>query len=221
MYAEPITFTKHVAPILFQSCSSCHRPGESAPFALLTYSDARRHATQIVAVTQSRYMPPWLPEPGHGDFAGERRLSESQIRLIADWVKQGSPEGDPADLPPQPRFVQGWQMGEPDLVIQLPATYHLAPGGGDVFRNFVLPVDVKETKFVRGIELRPGNQQVVHHANIWIDRRRLLRRRDGQEAQPDFPAWMWSPRPGPTPSIPTRTFCSGNPDRWHKQNPTR
>jgi Flp pilus assembly protein TadD/mono/diheme cytochrome c family protein len=187
IYAEPITFTKQVAPILFQSCSSCHRPGESAPFALLTYSDARRHATQIVAVTQSRYMPPWLPEPGHGNFAGERRLSESQIRLIADWVKQGSPEGDPADLPPQPRFVQGWQMGEPDLVIQLPSPYHLSPGGGDVFRNFVLPVDLKETKFVRAIELRPGNQQVVHHANIWIDRRRLLRRRDGQEAQPGFP----------------------------------
>ena len=185
--AEPVTFNKHIAPLMFHYCSTCHRPGEAAPFALLTYADARKHAKQIVTVTGRRYMPPWLPEAGYGDFAGERRLREDQLRLIAEWVQQGSVEGDAADLPNMPSFTEGWQIGPPDLVVQMPKPYRLAASGGDVFRNFVVPVDLKETKYVRAIELRPGNKRIVHHANIWIDRRQSLRRRDGEDGQPGFP----------------------------------
>ena len=186
LVAEPVTFNKHIAPLMFHYCSPCHRPGEAAPFSLLTYADARKHAAQIVTVTERRYMPPWLPEPGYGDFARERRLTADQLRLIADWVKEGSIEGDAADLP-MPHFTEGWQIGPPDLVVQMSKPYRLAPSGGDVFRSFIIPVNLKETKYVRAIELRPGNRRVVHHANIWIDRRQSLRRRDGEDGQPGFP----------------------------------
>ena len=184
---EPVTFNKHIAPIVFRYCSPCHRPGEAAPFSLLNYADVHRRAAQIAAITASRYMPPWLPEPGYGEFAGDRRLTADQLRLIAEWVKAGAAEGDARDLPAAPHFVEGWQMGPPDVVVTLPQPYRLAASGGDVFRNFVAPVNLKETKYVRAIELRPGNKRVVHHANIWIDRRQSLRRRDGEDGQPGFP----------------------------------
>lgn len=184
---EPVTFNKHVAPLIFQFCSSCHRPGEAAPFSLLTYDDVRKHAAQIVVVTRSRYMPPWLPEPGYGDFIGERRLTEAQLRSIAEWVKGGCLEGNPADLPVQPHFIEGWQMGSPDLIVQIPKPYRLAASGTDVFRNFIVPVDLQETKYVRAVELRPGNKRIVHHANILVDHKRSMRKRDGEDGQPGFP----------------------------------
>jgi Flp pilus assembly protein TadD len=187
LIAEPVTFNKHIAPLIFQHCAPCHRPEEAAPFSLLTYQDVRKHASQIVAVTERRYMPPWLPEPGYGEFAGERRLTTDQLQLLAEWVKEGALEGSPADSPAVPNFTEGWQMGPPDLVVELPKPYRLAAGGGDVFRNFAVPIDLKETKYVRAIELRPGYKRVVHHANVWLDRRQSLRHRDGEDGQPGFP----------------------------------
>jgi len=139
-----------------------------------------------VLLTQRRYMPPWPPEPGHGDFAGARRLTEEQIALLARWVESGMPEGDPAALPPLPRFAEGWQLGQPDLVLHMSQPYQLPADGGDVFRNFVIPVSLQETKYIRAIELRPGDKRLVHHANLIVDRSRLLRRRDGQDGQPGF-----------------------------------
>jgi Flp pilus assembly protein TadD len=184
--AQTVTFSKHIAPILFRHCAPCHRPGEAAPFSLLTYNDARKHGVQIVKVTEKRYMPPWLPEPGHGDFAGSPRLSDGQIGTLARWVRGGMAEGDPADLPPAPHFAEGWQLGTPDLIVRMSQPYHLPATPGDVFRNFVLPAGVKETRYIRAFELRPGNKRVVHHANMIVDRSRLLRRRDGQDGQPGF-----------------------------------
>jgi Flp pilus assembly protein TadD/mono/diheme cytochrome c family protein len=185
--AEPVTFNRDIAPLIFYSCSSCHRQGEAAPFPLLTYQQVRNHALQIAAVTARRYMPPWPPEPGYGDFLGERRLTADQIRLIAEWVKQGCPEGQPAELPPQPVFTPGWQLGPPDLIVEMPQPYRLPADGGNVFRNFVLPVKLNKTTYIRAIELRPGAKQIVHHANLWIDRRQSLRGREGEDGQPGFP----------------------------------
>ena len=184
--AEPPTFSKNVAPIIFERCAPCHRPGEAGPFSLLSYGDVRKRGALIVQVTRQRYMPPWMPEPGHGDFADSLRLSDSQIDTLADWVNQGMPEGDPADLPPAPHFTQGWQLGTPDMIVRMSQVYHLKAAAGDVFRNFVLPVNLKETKYVRAFELRPGDKRVVHHANVIIDRSRLLRRHDGEDGQPGF-----------------------------------
>jgi Tfp pilus assembly protein PilF len=181
------TFDKEIAPVLFQSCIACHRPGEAAPFSLLTYADARKRAKQIAAVTASRFMPPWLPAQGAGDFAGERRLSDAQIATIATWAAAGAPEGNAADLPPSPRFVEGWQLGAPDLVVTLERPYTLAASGSDVFRNFVLRPQIERTRFVRAIEVRPGNKKIVHHANVLIDRAGSSRLRDGQDGAPGFP----------------------------------
>src|SRR5207237_3619152 len=138
------TLNKHIAPLVFRYCSACHRPGEAAPFPLLTYEDVRKHGAQIVAVTQRRYMPPWLPERGFGDFVGESRLTDAQLRLISDWVAQGCAEGDRADLPSPPQFTEGWAMGPPDLVVRIPKAYRLAASGTDVFRNFIVPMTVQE-----------------------------------------------------------------------------
>jgi len=184
--AETVTFSEHIAPILYQHCASCHRPGGAGPFSLLLYNDARKRAAQLAEVTQRRYMPPWLPEPGHGDFANSPRLTSEQIRLISEWANGGMPEGDSAKLPSPPHFNEGWQLGPPDLVINMRQPYNMPASGTDVFRNFVLPVDLKETKYIRAFELRPGNKRLIHHANMIVDRSRLLRKRDGQDGQPGF-----------------------------------
>ena len=124
-FAQP-TFNKQIAPLLFDRCASCHRPGESAPFSLLTYADAKKHASQIASVTKSRFMPPWLPDPDP-KFEGERRLSPSEIAMIRSWVDAGAPQGDARDLPPAPKFPVGWQLGEPDLVVRMQRPYTLVP----------------------------------------------------------------------------------------------
>jgi tetratricopeptide (TPR) repeat protein len=163
------TFTHDIAPIVYQSCSPCHHPGEAAPFSLLSYDDVKKRAAQIATVTRSGYMPPWLPEAGYGEFADARRLSAEQIRLIGEWVADGAPEGPPGGIRP-PRFADGWQLGAPDLVLEAPAAFSLAASGPDVFWNFVFPVKLPETRYVRAMEIRPGNRRLVHHANLLIDR---------------------------------------------------
>src|SRR5918911_2447200 len=184
---KPLTFNKDVAPILFQNCAECHHPGGPAPFSLMSYQDAKKRAKQIVAVTESRYMPPWLPAPGYGDFVGARRLSDQQISTIKAWVEQGSAEGLPSDLPPAPRFNEGWQLGQPDLIVQMPRAYTLPASGTDVFRNFVIPVPVTAPRYVKAVEILPGNRRVVHHANILVDRTQMFRRLDAQDAEVGFP----------------------------------
>ena len=129
---EPPTFARDIAPIIFQNCSHCHRPGESGPFNLLTYQDLRKRARQIVEVTRSGFMPPWLPEPGYGEFAGERRLTREQIATLATWAEGGTPLGDPQEIPPLPEWTEGWQLGEPDLVITPSATVNISGTPGSV-----------------------------------------------------------------------------------------
>ena len=161
------TFTTDVAPIIFEQCTGCHRPDGPGPFTLLTYRDVRQRAVQIAQVTKSRIMPPWKPEPGYGSFVGARRLSNVQIEIIQQWVVDGTPEGDPTDLPPSPTWNGRWLIGQPDLVLRLPE-FELPANGPDLFRNFVVPVPVNERRFVRGLELQPGSSR-VHHANIRLD----------------------------------------------------
>ena len=184
---QTVTYSRQIGPLILDRCAPCHRPGESGPFPLLTYQDARKHAAQIARVTASRFMPPWKPVPGYGDFAGPGRLSSGQIALFARWLKDGAPLGDPSQLPKPPPFSAGWQLGPPDLVLQMRQPYRLTAESSDVFRNFVLPVDLTETKYVRAWELRPSNKRVVHHANVIVDTSRMLRKRDGEDGQPGFP----------------------------------
>lgn len=157
------------------------------PFPLLSYSDVSRHATQITAVTRSRYMPPWPPEHGYGDFVGDRSLTEAQILLFSEWVKQGKPQGDPSILPPVPKFASEWQLGKPDLILQMARPFRMPASGSDIFRNFILPSGVTQTRYIRALELLVDNPRVVHHANVVLDRTESLRRRDGEDGQPGFP----------------------------------
>jgi tetratricopeptide (TPR) repeat protein len=180
-----VTFAEDVAPILFQHCAPCHRPNGSASFSLLEYDNARSRARQLAAVTASRAMPPWQPEPGHGEFEGNRRLTDDQIRLFQAWVDQGAVEGDPSRLPPAPRWSSDWQLGEPDLVLTTPR-YTLRADGPDRFRNFVVPVPGGLARYVRAWEFRPGNARVVHHATMQIDAGGASRRFDDQDAESGY-----------------------------------
>jgi len=173
-----ITFNRDIASIIFRSCDRCHRPGESGPFSLLTYDDVRKHARQIEVVTRTRFMPPWLPEPQALKFADEWRLSDEQIAIIEKWVKEGTPEGNPADLPPQPKFAEGWQLGQPDLVLKAAKPYQLLASGSDMYWNFIFPVPIDRTRWVKAVEIRPGDKRFVHHANILVDRLQNSRQRE-------------------------------------------
>jgi Tfp pilus assembly protein PilF len=175
--APAATYYRDIAPILLQSCAPCHRPGQSGPFALLTYDDARRRASQIADVTRRRYMPPWLPEPGHGDFAGERRLTEAQIQTIAEWARSGTPEGSRSDAPPAPVFAKDWMLGPPDLVLHATTPLMLPADGPDVFWNFILSPSIPGIRYVKAVEIRPGSAR-AHHANVLVDRTRSARRQE-------------------------------------------
>jgi len=176
----PVTYARQIAPILYKNCTTCHHPGGAGPFSLMTYADARRWGQQMLQVTQIRYMPPWLPEPGYGDFADNRRLLDSDLKLIQLWVTTGMAQGDSADAPAPPgygeRWGETWQLGTPDLVLKVAKPFTLASSGTDVFRNFVLPYPLKQTHYVRAMEILPGTPQVVHHANLLIDRTASFRR---------------------------------------------
>ncbi len=171
-----VTWSRQIAPLVYNNCTTCHHPGGAGPFSLLTYQDALRWGPQIATVTSSRYMPPWLPEHGYGDFEDERRLSNEDIALIAKWVKTGMPEGDPAAAPPAPKYSETWQYGTPDLILTVERPFNLAASGTDVFRNFVLPYPLQQTHYIRAMEIHPGTPRIVHHANILIDRTASYRR---------------------------------------------
>ena len=181
-----VSFNEHIAPILFENCTACHRPAGSAPFSLLTYEDVRARARRVSEVTGSRFMPPWQPEPGWGQFRGERRLSDREIALIGRWLEDGAPEGDPADLPALPAVTEGWQLGPPDLVVEMQDVFTLPADGMDVFRNFVVPVPIEERKYVKSIDMRPGTPRIVHHASIAIDESRTSRRLDEDDPGPGY-----------------------------------
>jgi mono/diheme cytochrome c family protein len=163
------TFNKDIAPILFANCATCHRPGEVAPFSLLTYQDAAKRAALISGAVSGRFMPPWKAVPGYGDFTGERRLTDAQITLIKDWAKAGAPEGDPSAKPQPRKFADGWQAGQPDQVLTIPVKYSLPADGPDQYRCFVLPTGQDHDVYVDGIEFRPGNRLIVHHALVYLD----------------------------------------------------
>jgi Flp pilus assembly protein TadD/mono/diheme cytochrome c family protein len=183
-YAQPaLTFAHDIAPIIFQNCAPCHRPGEAGPFPLLSYQDVKKHAPEIADVTGRRVMPPWAPQAGYGDFSDERRLTEAQIRAIADWVSQGSSEGDPSEIPALPKFTEGWQLGPPDLILEAQSAHALPASGPDVYWNFVIPVTLKSMRYVRAVEIRPGDKRIVHHANLYVDRARSARRQETAEGQ--------------------------------------
>jgi mono/diheme cytochrome c family protein len=178
-----------IAPILYHNCASCHRPGEVAPFSLLTYDDAAKRASLIATVTAKRYMPPWKPEPGAGHFADERRLTDSEIALLADWAKAGAPQGDPKHAPAAPRFAAGWLAGKPDAEVRMPEPFTVPADGRDVFQCFVVPLPFDGERYVKTVEFHPGNRKVVHHALFFLDTSGEARKLDSSTPEPGYPCF--------------------------------
>ena len=188
--AQEVTFTRDIAPIVFQSCVSCHRQGGPAPFSLTTYDEVRRRATQIATVTKSRFMPPWKVEPRVSHFVGQDPLTDAQIANLAAWATNGAPQGDPAALPPVPQLPAGWLLGQPDLIVKPTKAFTLQAQPTDTFRIFAIRLPVTKRTYVRGIEFHPGNARVVHHANIRIDRTPATRQLDDADPLPGYDGLM-------------------------------
>lgn len=181
-----VTFTRDVAPILQEKCQSCHRPGEIGPFSLLTYEEASAWAELVKDYTRRRVMPPWKPADGFGEFKDMRRLTDAQVRTIAEWVDEGAPRGDPKDMPPPRKFTNGWALGTPDMVLDAGEPYELAADGRDVYRNFVLPYVPDRERWVSGLEVRPDQRAVVHHVIVYIDPQAKSPALDAADPGPGF-----------------------------------
>jgi len=188
-FAQTVTYSEHIAPILYNNCTKCHRPGQVAPFSLLTYDDAVRHGRDMAIQTQTHYMPPWKPEPGWAAYRDERRLTQAQIDLFQQWVEQGMPQGDMSRAPASPVYTDDWQLGTPDLVLQMPGAFNVPADGPDVYRNFVIPGNTTEDKWVRAIEVKPKSRAVVHHILFFTDSTHNARKQDGLDGQPGFPGF--------------------------------
>jgi Flp pilus assembly protein TadD len=199
-HGDPVTFAEDVAPILFRHCSACHRPEGPGPFSVLQYEEVRPMATAIAAAVTSGRMPPWLPAPGRGEFEGDRSLTPSEVELLQVWAAQGAPEGDPDLAPEPPPVSDGWYLGQPDLVVEMPRPYtvpgrgdgvdHASHGGEreDFFRHFVLPLPFSGQRWIEAVELRISEPGVVHHAEIMVDHTPTARRLDERDPEPGYDA---------------------------------
>ncbi len=171
-----VTFSHDVAPILYRRCAPCHHSGGVAPFSLLTYQDAAKRAQSIATVTRQRVMPPWLPAAPH--FRDERRLSNAEMATLSHWAAAGAPAGNLSAAPAAPHFRDGWQLGEPDLEAKMALDFAVPADGSDLYRCFVAPMTIAQDHWVRAVDMRPGNPQVVHHAILFEDISGTARKRD-------------------------------------------
>ncbi len=184
---KPPTFTHDVAPIIFSNCVACHHPGGIGPFSLTDYREVKKRAKLIARLTASRTMPPWLPAPGHGEFQGERRLTESQIATLDRWSKAGAPQGPAAELKAKPQWNDDWQLGKPDLILTLPEPFTLPAAGRDVYRNFILTNPLPADRYIRAVEIRPGTPRAAHHAFLFLDTTDSSRTLDAADPEPGYP----------------------------------
>ncbi len=185
-FADP-TYHRDVEPLLQKHCQDCHRPGQVAPFALLTYEQARKRASDIQSVVDDRKMPPWHASThSGGPFRGARVMNDAEIKTLADWVASDCPEGDPKDAPAPRRWDSAWSLGKPDLVLTPGQGYKLAASGPDELRVFVIPTNLTEGRFIRAVDFRPGNTRVVHHMLCAFDTTGRARELDEAEPGPGY-----------------------------------
>jgi len=163
-----VSFSRDVAPILRQNCQACHRPGEAAPFSLLTYQQARPWAKAMKEAVLLKKMPPWFADPHYGKFSNDRSLSQHDIDTLIAWADAGAPEGDPRDLPPQPAYVQGWAIPAPDVVFEFPRTFQIPATGTLEYQKVIVPSGFTEDKWVQFAEARPDDRAHVHHMILFV-----------------------------------------------------
>lgn len=184
---DPPTYSKDIAPILQKHCQDCHRPGQVAPFSLLTYDQARKRAADLVNVTDAGSMPPWHASTKiGGPFKDARVLDAREIALIASWVEAGAPEGNPKDAPPSRTFTSDWTLGEPDLILKPSESYSLDGNGRDELRIFVIPSGLTEGRWVSAVDFRPGNAKVVHHIIAGYDSQGRAKKLDAADPSPGY-----------------------------------
>ncbi len=162
------TFSHDVGPILQKNCQTCHRPGEAAPFPLLTYEQARPWASSMKRVVSQKIMPPWYADPAVGHFANDRSLSMQEISTIVAWANAGAPEGDPKDMPPPKTWVEGWGMPKPDVVFQLPQPFQVPASGMVEYQYVIIPTGFTKDTWVQAAEARPTDRSVVHHIIAYL-----------------------------------------------------
>lgn len=204
------TFHKDVVRILHQHCVACHREGEVGPFPLVSYEDARKRADLIADVVESKSMPPWKPVEGHGEFLEERRLTDSQIKILQRWAESGTPEGDKRDAPAPPKFKTGWQLGKPDIILKMPEVFTVPAEGRDIYMHFVFPLKLDKEIYLRGVECRPGNRKVAHHAVGILDASGTAQKFDDKHPGPGYPGYG----PGFIPSGFTPGYAPGQTPRF-------
>jgi len=205
-----VTYARDIAPIIQTRCLNCHRDGQVAPFALADYEQAAKRARQIVRVTQDRLMPPWIPSPGHDKFVAERWLTDRELALFKTWAETGRAKGDDADLPPAPKFADGWRLGQPDMIVKMAEPFTVPADGPDVLQNFVIPLTMGEDALVSAIEFHPGNRRVAHHAVVFLDDSGAARKLDRATAEPGYANFGG---PGFLPSGALGGWSAGNTPR--------
>jgi hypothetical protein len=165
---QPPTFTKDVAPILQRECQPCHRPGEAGPFSMLTYQSTRPWAMAMKEAVKVRKMPPWFADPHYGNFSNAHRLTDAEIKTISDWADAKAPEGDPKDMPAPVQWVEGWQIGTPDKVYQLPIPFDVPASGVIDYQHIIVPTGFTEDTWIQAAEVRPTDRAVVHHIIAFV-----------------------------------------------------
>ena len=163
-----VTFTKDVAPILERNCQGCHRPGEAAPFSLLTYEQARPWAKAMKEAVRLKKMPPWFADPQYGTFSNDRSMAQKDVDTIAAWADAGAPPGDLKDLPPPVNFVEGWSIPKPDVVFELPQAFQIPASGTIEYQKIIVPTGFTEDKWVQFAEARPDDRARIHHMIAYV-----------------------------------------------------
>src|SRR5271169_6216723 len=163
-----VTFTKDVSPVLQKNCQGCHRPGEAAPFSLMSYEQARPWAKAMKEAVRLKKMPPWFADPRYGNFSNDRSLSQKEIETIAAWAEAGAPQGDAKDMPAPVSFVEGWSIPKPDVVFEFPQAYQIPATGTIEYQKVIVPTGFTEDKWVQFAEARPDDRARVHHMIAFI-----------------------------------------------------
>ncbi len=163
-----VSYSGEVATIIQNKCQTCHRPGQVGPFSLLTYDDARKHAAMIREVLTERRMPPWHADPRYGHFVNDRSLSANERSTFLAWLEQGTPLGDPKAIPAARNYPEGWSIGKPDAVFEIPEPYYVPAQGVVSYVYFRVPTNFKEDQWVQAAEAVPGDRSVVHHIIVYV-----------------------------------------------------
>jgi hypothetical protein len=182
-----VTFNKEVLPILQKRCQDCHRPGEAAPMSLMNYQDARPWAKAIRQAVVTKKMPPWFADPHVGKFSNDRSLSQAEIDTLVAWVDGGGQEGNPKDAPAPRQFVEGWNIGKPDLVLQMPNAFDVPATGTVEYQYVRIPTNLTEDKWIQATEVRPGDRAVMHHVITYIREPNSTWMADAQPGVPFVP----------------------------------